>query len=129
LTKSIRRVRDGRTVIDAIPDPPVATDSRSPMSSGAHVSSPRERECLTLLVEGLSTKAMARRLGVAPTTVRSHVQSILTKLGTHSRLQAAALAVRHHLVRLGKDDGWPTARLGRIRRPKAAPDDRHTVGT
>ncbi|MCC5698376.1 LuxR C-terminal-related transcriptional regulator [Klebsiella pneumoniae] len=42
---------------------------------------------------------MAKQLGVAETTVRTHVQSILTKLGVHSRLQAASLAMRYDLLR------------------------------
>jgi two-component system, NarL family, nitrate/nitrite response regulator NarL len=59
---------------------------------------PREREVLTLLVQGASGDAIARPLGISPNTVRTHVQSILTKLQVHSRLEAAAFAVRHHLV-------------------------------
>ncbi|MCU1659637.1 MAG: two component transcriptional regulator, LuxR family, partial [Pseudonocardiales bacterium] len=51
-----------------------------------------------LLAEGLDTAAMARRLGVSRTTVRSHVQAVLTKLGVHSRLEAASLAIRFGLV-------------------------------
>ena len=58
----------------------------------------RERQCLGLLVEGLDTAQMAVRLGVSPATVRTHVQSLLTKLGVHSRLEAASLAVRHRLL-------------------------------
>jgi two-component system, NarL family, nitrate/nitrite response regulator NarL len=58
----------------------------------------REVECLTLLAEGLDTTTMARRLGVSPTTVRSHVQAVLTKLGVHSRLEAASLAIRFGLI-------------------------------
>ncbi len=58
----------------------------------------RERQCLQLLVEGLDTAQMAVRLGVSPATVRTHVQSLLTKLGVHSRLEAASLAVRHRLL-------------------------------
>ena len=41
---------------------------------------------------------MERRLGIATLTVRSHVQSMLSKLGVHSRLEAASLAVRHDLL-------------------------------
>ena len=58
----------------------------------------REIECLSLLVEGVSTREMERRLGIATLTVRSHVQSMLSKLGVHSRLEAASLAVRHDLL-------------------------------
>ena len=38
-------------------------------------------------------------LGVSPNTVRTHVQGILSKLQVHSRLEAAAFAVRHGLVK------------------------------
>lgn len=58
----------------------------------------RERQCLELLVEGHRTTSMAEGLGVSPTTVRTHVQSVLTKLGVHSRLEAASLALRHSLL-------------------------------
>lgn len=59
---------------------------------------PREREVLALLVQGASGEAISKPLGISPNTVRTHVQSILTKLQVHSRLEAAAFAVRHHLV-------------------------------
>lgn len=58
----------------------------------------RERECLALIVEGHNSSAIAERLGVSVTTVRTHVQSVLTKLGVHSRLEAASFAVRHSLL-------------------------------
>jgi two-component system, NarL family, nitrate/nitrite response regulator NarL len=58
----------------------------------------RERECLELIVEGLGTDAMAKRLGVSNTTVRTHSQRLLTKLGVHSRLEAASFAVRYSLL-------------------------------
>ena len=59
----------------------------------------RERELLTLLVQGLNSKEIAVRLSISPNTVRTHVQSILTKLQVHSRLEAAAFAVRYGLVK------------------------------
>ncbi len=62
----------------------------------------RERECLGLLVAGAGTGAMVRHLGVSSTTVRTHVQSLLTKLGVHSRLEAVSFAVQHALL----DDAW-----------------------
>jgi len=53
---------------------------------------------LGFLVEGLDTSAMAARFGISQATVRSHIQAVLTKLGVHSRLEAASLAVRYHLL-------------------------------
>jgi two-component system, NarL family, nitrate/nitrite response regulator NarL len=61
---------------------------------------PREREVLGLLVEGADGRTIATRLGISRNTVRTHVQSILTKLQVHSRLEAATLAVRHRVVPL-----------------------------
>ncbi len=51
----------------------------------------QEREALLLVVEGLSTDAIARRLGVSPPTVNSHVNSAKRKLGARTRTEAAAM--------------------------------------
>jgi DNA-binding NarL/FixJ family response regulator len=59
---------------------------------------PREREVLEFLAEGLSDKEIAQRLGVSPDTARNHMVSILGKLGVESRLQALVFAVRHHAI-------------------------------
>lgn len=53
---------------------------------------PREREVLTLLAEGLSNKALAKRLGVGEKTIKTHVSSVLAKLGLRDRTQAALYA-------------------------------------
>jgi two-component system nitrate/nitrite response regulator NarL len=59
----------------------------------------REVEVLQLLTEGASSDHMAEELRVSPNTVRTHVQGILGKLQVHSRLEAAAFAVRNGLVK------------------------------
>jgi DNA-binding NarL/FixJ family response regulator len=51
----------------------------------------REREVLSLLVDGAGTEAIANELVISPQTARTHIQHILSKLGVHSRLEAAAL--------------------------------------
>jgi DNA-binding NarL/FixJ family response regulator len=58
----------------------------------------REREILWLLAQGIATREMALRLHIASHTVRSHVQSILSKVGVHSRLEAVAFARRKGLI-------------------------------
>lgn len=58
----------------------------------------REREVLGLLAEGLSSEAIAARLFLSANTVRNHVQSVLTKLGAHSRLEAVSIAARAGLL-------------------------------
>jgi two-component system, NarL family, nitrate/nitrite response regulator NarL len=54
----------------------------------------REREILGAVMNGLSADEVARELVVSVATVRSHIQSILEKLGVHSQLAAVALARR-----------------------------------
>ncbi|SDQ92199.1 regulatory protein, luxR family [Thermostaphylospora chromogena] len=58
---------------------------------------PREREVLALLAEGLTNREIAERLFIAQKTVSVHVSNILAKLGVSTRTQAAALAHRHRL--------------------------------
>jgi NarL family two-component system response regulator LiaR len=58
----------------------------------------RETRILSLLVHGLANKEIARGLGIAETTVKSHVRHVLAKLGVSSRTQAALVAVRDGLV-------------------------------
>ena len=59
---------------------------------------PREREVLGLLAEGLSNRAIAARLNVAERTVRFHVGEILERLGAESRTQAVAFAKQRGLL-------------------------------
>ncbi len=66
----------------------------------------REREVLGLLVRGAGGLEIAEELGISRNTVRTHVQSILTKLQVHSRLQAATFAVRHRLVPTARAAGF-----------------------
>lgn len=63
----------------------------------------REREVLACMVEGLPQAATAERLSLSPHTVRTHVCNILSKLGVHSTLEAAAL-VRRRDHRLRQPD-------------------------
>jgi two-component system nitrate/nitrite response regulator NarL len=99
LTRAIDRVQRGEVVVD-VPKPAA---SRPPgRQDHAHrlaaFLTARERECLLLLVEGLDTAGIATKLGVSAATVRTHVQSLMTKLGVHSRLEAASYAVRYRLL-------------------------------
>jgi DNA-binding NarL/FixJ family response regulator len=58
----------------------------------------RERELLQLLAGGGTNKALAAELHLSVNTVRNYVQSVLTKLGAHSKLEAVAIAVREGII-------------------------------
>ncbi|MDQ4002542.1 MAG: PAS domain S-box protein, partial [Actinomycetota bacterium] len=59
---------------------------------------PREKDVLQALAEGLDSKEIADRLYISVQTERNHMASILAKLGAHSRLQALVFAARHGVV-------------------------------
>jgi two-component system nitrate/nitrite response regulator NarL len=106
LISALERVLRGEVVVD-VPQAPAMRRSAEPNQAlrlAGHLTG-RERECLLMLVEGLDTVAMVERLGVSRTTVRTHLQAVLTKLGVHSRLEAASFAVRHRLPDLWASDG------------------------
>lgn len=67
---------------------------------------PREMDVLELIIEGLSNKGIAYRLGISKQTVKNHVTSILAKLSLSDRTQAAIYALRRGWVR------FPQERLG-----------------
>jgi PAS domain S-box-containing protein len=59
---------------------------------------PREKEVLQALAEGLDGEEIAQRLRISTKTERNHIASIFAKLGVHSRLQALVFALRYGVV-------------------------------
>ena len=105
VVEAIQAALDGRSTVIRPTHTP--TSLRSGVSAGllAGGLTTREREILELLVAGLGSRAIAEELRISVNTVRTHVQSVLTKLQVHSRLEAAAFAVRHDLVQPGRGSG------------------------
>ena len=103
---SIKTVVDGQVVVPRRAARPVA-GARSPEEQHAYLLASqltaREREILALLAEGMDGVEIAKKLSVTKNTVRTHIQNILSKLQVHSRLEAAAFAVRYGLVQV---PGW-----------------------
>lgn len=64
---------------------------------------PREIQTLRLLAQGASTSMICARLDIESTTVRTHVQHLLDKLGVHSRLEAVAFASRNGFFSVADD--------------------------
>ena len=69
-----------------------------PYPAPAPALTARELEVLRLLASGVATEDIATTLGVSRSTARNHIESILAKLGVHSRLQAVVYASRSGLV-------------------------------
>lgn len=67
--------------------------------------SERERQVLTLIVDGLSNQEIGERLGVSPRTVQGHVASAMRKTTTRTRTQLAVHALRAGLVPLHPPSG------------------------
>jgi two-component system, NarL family, response regulator LiaR len=99
----------GKELAEAIRRAHAGAGTLAPEAAGALVhaiSSPgeahadlthRERDVLKLMVEGLTNAEIAERLVVSLSTVKTHVSSIIAKLGASTRTEAAAIAVREHL--------------------------------
>ncbi len=105
LVQSLHEVQSGKTVVA----PELAVLLAKAVQGGEteqHAESvdnpfseltPRETEILTFLANGQSNKAIARDLGISDGTVKLHVKAILRKLGVHSRVEAAVIAVEKGL--------------------------------
>jgi DNA-binding NarL/FixJ family response regulator len=90
----------------------------------------REQEVLTQIVEGKSTRQIARSLSVTDATVRMHVRNVLVKLGVHSRLEASTLGSRvghdRHLPRWHSSPGRDRPQMpgASVRRSRTVPPGR-----
>lgn len=96
LARAIRAAHAGRaTLSPEATQALVQTANQSP-APGLDLTE-REREVLTLMIEGLNNTQIAGRLTVSPSTIKSHVSNILSKLGVASRTEAVTLALRNNL--------------------------------
>jgi len=97
LVWAIRAAYSGRATLSPEAAQALVEISNQPPAPGLDLTE-REREVLKLMIEGLNNTQIAGRLGVSPSTVKSHVSNILSKLGVASRTEAVALALRNHIV-------------------------------
>lgn len=103
LVTAIRRVAAGeRLLIDGGDTAPThGTEARSTSDHRRQFGkalTPRELEVLRLLGAGFPVEDVGARLGITRETARRHVTAILAKTGTHSQVQALAVARRHGLL-------------------------------
>ncbi|HTP03011.1 MAG TPA: response regulator transcription factor [Anaerolineales bacterium] len=97
LAGAIRAAHKGRATLSPEATQSLVETSHRPGDITVDLTD-RERAVLALMVEGLNNTQIAARLVVSPSTVKSHVSSILAKLGVASRTEAVSLALRQHLV-------------------------------
>lgn len=103
LEAAIRTLHGGGSLLDPHVVGTVMGEIASPRERrpGIDALTPREREVLSLLAEGLTNREVATRLFVSEKTVKTHVSAVLAKLGLADRTQAALFAVRHGLAEGG----------------------------
>jgi two-component system, NarL family, nitrate/nitrite response regulator NarL len=112
----LQRVSSGRLTVDtALLRHLAAKPSLARTSPSALFSSltPREQLVLELLVDGRNTADIVTHLRISDSTARTHVQSILSKLGVHSRLQAVAL-LHGEVTRQTLRNGAATGRVSPV---------------
>ena len=72
-------------------EPEAAVERRATLTA-------REQDVLEAMVDGLATKAIARRLGVAPKTIENHKLRVFDKLGVRTHAHAVSVALAHGLI-------------------------------
>jgi two-component system, NarL family, response regulator LiaR len=97
LARAIRAAHAGRATLSPDAAQALVETANLPPAPGLDLTE-RERAVLALMVEGLNNTQIAGRLTISPSTVKSHVSNILSKLGVSSRTEAVTLALRHGLV-------------------------------
>ena len=97
LVWAIRAAHAGRATLSPEAAQVLVESANQPRAPGLDLTG-REREVLALMVEGLNNTQIAGRLTVSPSTIKSHVSNILSKLGVESRTEAVTLALRNHIV-------------------------------
>jgi DNA-binding CsgD family transcriptional regulator len=92
----IRLARPGEAAAVAL----VSREAHAVLGSEDIELTPRERDVLLLMAEGVSNKAIARRLGISVHTAKFHVGSLLDKLDATGRTDAVAHAARRGVINL-----------------------------
>ncbi len=88
----------GLIAVDPNLFPPPGSLRSAPPGEPTEAPTPRELEVLALIADGLSSKEIARQLGISEHTVKFHVNMVMSKLGARSRTEAVVIAARLGLI-------------------------------
>ncbi|MCG2786412.1 MAG: response regulator transcription factor [Anaerolineae bacterium] len=97
LARAIRAAHSGRATLSSEAAQVLIETANQTPAPGFDLTE-REREVLRLMIEGLNNTQIAGKLTVSPSTIKSHVSNILSKLGVASRTEAVTLALRNHII-------------------------------
>src|SRR5688572_16765407 len=97
LASAIRAAHAGRSTLSPEAAQSIVLTANQPPAPGLNLTE-REREVLALMIEGLNNRQISAKLTVSPSTIKSHISNILSKLGVASRTEAVTLALRHHIA-------------------------------
>jgi two-component system, NarL family, response regulator LiaR len=97
LAQAIRAAHAGRSTLSPEAAQALVLATSQPPAPGLDLTG-REREVLASMIEGLNNTQIAAKLNVSPSTVKSHVSNILSKLGVASRTEAVTQALRNHII-------------------------------
>jgi len=97
LVRAIQSAHAGRATLSPEAAQALIHAASRPPAPGYDLTE-REREVLALMIEGLNNTQIAGKLTVSPSTIKSHVSNILSKLGVTSRTEAVTLALRNRII-------------------------------
>ena len=96
LAQAIRDAHNGRSTLDATAAQALVQTTQN--QTLGHNLTPREKETLTLLVDGKTNKEIAHLLSISQATVRLHVSNLLAKLNASNRTEAVSIALKQGLI-------------------------------
>ena len=94
LLEAIRAVAGGKTAVAPEISELISEDPPAPKLT------PRQLEILSSITRGLTNSDIARELGIAPDSVKEHINAIFLKIGAANRTEAATIALRKHLLKI-----------------------------
>ena len=97
LSQAIRSAHNGQATLSQEVTQVLVRTANHPSKQGSDLTE-RERQVLALMIEGLNNTQIAGKLKVSPSTIKSHVSNILSKLRVDSRTEAVTLALRNNII-------------------------------